>query len=262
VYIEGLGLNIYYSVMFARRFGTFLLVCSLLPVRLVFAQSASSTNFQNTDSSILPLIVNVQSGNFQIDGSVEPIVGFTQSGSFELEAGSQNPSGTTVVVTPPPPSGGGGGGSGGGGGGIPLPTTGPTLEPAPTIDPRNWTYKATALIQGSRGAVGAIILLNGSDLAVVYPSEQRWERNLPLGLGDNAIQVRAKLGDRLSAVVTGVVHRRLIGDVNDDRVVDDVDLSLFTRHWRRYDNQSDFNEDGMIDDIDLSLLASHWGRRY
>jgi hypothetical protein len=259
VYIEGLGLNIYYDVMFVRQFGIFLLACSLLPVHLASAQNTSSTNFQNTDSSILPLIINTQSGNFQIDGSVEPIVGFTQSGSFELETGSQNPSGTTVIVAPPPSGGGGGGG---GGGGIPLPPSGPTLEPAPTIDPRNWTYKTTALIQGSRGVAGADILLNGSDVAVVYPSEQRWERNLPLGLGDNVVQVQAKLGDRLSVVVTGVVHRRLIGDVNDDRVVDDIDLSLFTRHWKAFDRQSDFNEDGMIDDIDLSLLASHWGRRY
>jgi hypothetical protein len=39
-------------------------------------------------------------------------------------------------------------------------------------------------------------------------------------------------------------------------------LSLFTRHWKTFDVQSDFNEDGLIDDVDLSLLASHWGKRY
>lgn len=259
MYIERLGLNIYYDDMFLRGFAIFLLICSLLPVHLVLAQNASSTNFQNTDSSILPLIVNTQSGNFQIDGSVEPIVGSAQSPSFRVESGAQTASGTTPpVIIPPTP----GGGSGGGGGGLPLPQTGPRLEPAPTIDSRDWTYKTTASVQGTRGVDGAAILLNGSDIGVIYPNEQRWERSLPLGLGDNLIQVQAKLGDRVSVVVVGTVHRRLIGDVNDDRVVDDIDLSLFTRHWRNYDRQSDFNEDGMIDDIDLSLLASHWGRRY
>ncbi|QQR60510.1 hypothetical protein IPH19_03810 [Candidatus Uhrbacteria bacterium] len=253
-----MGLNIYYDGMFLRGFAIFLLICGLLPIHLVLAQNASSTNFQNTDSSILPLIVNTQSGNFQIDGSVQSIVGSVQSPSFLVESGAQSTSGTTpTVVVIPPPSGGGGGG-----GGLPLPQTGPRLEPAPTIDPRDWTYKTTAIVQGSRGVDGAAILLNSSDIGVIYPNEQRWERSLPLGLGDNLIQIQAKLGDRVSIVVIGMVHRRLIGDVNDDRVVDDVDLSLFTRHWRRYDRQSDFNEDGMIDDIDLSLLASHWGRRY
>ncbi len=206
----------------------------------------------------MPLIVNTQSGNFQIDGSVEPIVGNAQSPSFRMESGAQATSGTMPVIIPPTP----GGGSGGGGGGLPLPQAGPRLEPAPTIDPRDWTYKATTIVQGSRGVSGASILLNGSDIGVVYPNEQRWQRSLPLGLGDNLIQVQAKSGDRVSIVVVGRVRRRLIGDVNDNRVVDDVDLSLFTRHWRNYDRQSDFNEDGMIDDIDLSLLASHWGRRY
>lgn len=230
------------------------------PAALALAQTATSTNYQNSDSSVLPLIVNTQSGNYVIDGSVEPIVGNSQSGSFKVEGGAQNPSGTTPVVPPPPPPSGGGGG--GGGGGLPLPSTGPLLEPAPSIDPRNWTYKTTALVQGNRGVAGASILFNGSDIGVTYPNEERWTRIVPLGLGDNTVRVQAKSGDRLSIIVTGTVRRRLIGDVNDDRVVDDIDLSLFTRHWKRFDIQSDFNEDGMIDDIDLSLLASHWGRRY
>lgn len=250
--------------MFLRRFAIVLLVSLLLPAHFVLAQDSSSANFKNTDSSVLPLIINTQSGNFIIDGSVEPIVGRAQSASFTMEGGAQGSDGVPAVVPPPPPpppppSGGGGGG--GGGGGTPIPI-GPPLEQVPTIDAKDWTYKTTALIQGSRGVAGSYILFNGSELQVVYTSESRWERLLPLGLGDNVIQVQAKLGDSLSALVNGSVHRRLIGDVNDDHVVDDVDLSLFTRHWRKFDRQSDFNEDGMIDDIDLSLLASHWGRRY
>ena len=74
----------------------------------------------------------------------------------------------------------------------------------------------------------------------------------------NGIPLR--LGDNL--VGNTIVHRRLIGDVNDNRVVDDIDLSLFTRYWKAYDRQGDFNEDGAIDDIDLSLFASHWNQRY
>jgi hypothetical protein len=231
----------------------FLLTAGIMPATLVLAQSSSSTNFQNTDSSILPLIVNTQSGNFQIDGSLEPIVGNSVSGNFGVESGAQNPTGSAVVVPPviPPTSGGGGGG------GLPLPATGFASSTA-TINPHRWTYRPTALVQGMRGTTGAIITLNGSADSVVYPDADHWQRLLPLGLGDNVFYIQANGGER----VFGMVHRRLIGDVNDNRIVDDVDLSLFTRHWKNFDIQSDFNEDNAIDDIDLSLLASHWGRSY
>lgn len=234
----------------------------LIPAGLVLAENTASTNFQNTDSSVLPLIINTASANYKIDGSVSPIVGTAASGNFKTEGGPQNNPGSAPVVVPPvvPPSGGGGGG----GGGLPLTPapSGPVLEPPPTIDPRRWTYKPTALVQGNRGVSGADISLNGSGNAVTYPNNERWMRVLPLGLGDNTLILQSRIGDRASILVYGMVHRRLIGDVNDNRIVDDVDLSLFTRHWKAFDIQSDFDEDGLIDDVDLSLLASHWGKSY
>lgn len=235
-----------------------ILATGLVPAGFVLAQSVSSTNFQNTDSMILPLIVNTQSSSFKIDGSVEPIVGTAQSATVKLEIGSQNPSGTypVVVVPPPPPSGGGGGG---GGGGLPITTSTPsTGDLLPTIDFHRFTYKNNARLEGGRGVIDSLITMNGSSDGIAYPSSDRWQRALPLGLGDNEFYIQSNDGIR----VYGMVRRRLVGDVNDSRVVDDVDLSLFTRHWRNFDFQSDFNEDGLIDDIDLSLLASHWGKRF
>jgi hypothetical protein len=235
-----------------------ILLAGLAPVSFVLAQSVSSTNFQNTDSMVLPLIVNSQSSNFKIDGSVESIVGSAQSASVKLEIGAQNPSGTypVVIVPPPPPSGGGGGG---GGGGLPISTSTPSSgEVLPTIDFHRFTYKNTARLEGGRGAIESLITMNGSSDSIAYPGPDRWQRTLPLGLGDNEFYIQSNNGTR----VYGMVRRRLVGDVNDSRVVDDVDLSLFTRHWRNFDFQSDFNEDGLIDDIDLSLLASHWGKRF
>lgn len=245
-------------IMIRRVLEGLLILAGLFPAGFVLAQSVSSTNFQNTDSMVLPMIINSQSSNFKIDGSVEPIVGTAQSASVKLEIGSQNPSGTypVVVVPPPPPPSGGGGG---GGGGLPLSTSTPsTGELLPTIDFHRFTYKNTARLEGGRGVRDSQITMNGSSDGVGYPSSERWQRPLPLGLGDNDFYVQSDNGTR----VYGMVRRRLIGDVNDSRMVDDVDLSLFTRHWRNFDFQSDFNEDGLIDDIDLSLLASHWGKRF
>ncbi len=244
--------------MALRTFFICFTILLLLPVHFVVAQTASSPNYKNVDSSILPLIVNAQSGHYQIDGAIDPIVGSAQSASYKTEGGAQSQTGVAPVTPTPTPTPSTGGG---GGGGLPILVV-PALDQAPTIALKDWTYKATSVIQGTRGASGAVILVNGSDTDVVYLHENSWQRLLPLGLGDNTIQAQARVGDRVSALVFGTVHRRLVGDVNDDRVVNDVDLSLFTRHWKTFDKRSDFNEDGKIDDIDLSLLASHWARTY
>ena len=203
-----------------RRFRVAAIVIAavVMPGSMVLAQSQSSANFKNLDSSFVPVTMTAQSPNYALDGSMEPIVGLAQSGNFKVESGSQGEPGTTP--TPPPPGGGGntGGGNLGSSGEIP-PTLGPPASTS-TCTSINyaWTYRST---------------WNGTTLH----------------LGDNLIGC-------------SLIHRRLIGDVNDNRVVDDVDLSLFTRYWKAYDRQGDFNEDGLIDDADLSLLASHWGQSY
>lgn len=231
-----------------------LLGLGLIPAGIVVAQNSSSTNFQNLNSSVIPLIIKTNSSNFSVDGSVESIVGSAQSGSFKNETGAQRDPGS--LPTPPIPSGGGGG----------VPTTsliaGSVLEPPPSIFPIEWTYLRNKTIRGGRGIRDVLIFINGSPRDIDYPNAELWQRDLPLGLGDNEIFVQSKSGSLMSLMVRAIIHRRLIGDVNDNRFVDDVDLSLLTRHWKRFDRQSDFNEDGLIDDVDLSLLASHWGRFY
>ncbi len=123
-------------------------------------------------------------------------------------------------------------------------------------------YKPLALVYGERGTLDASVFVNGSDIGVRYPTNMTWERDLPLGYGNNEVYVQAHLGEAHSLYAYAMIRRKLVGDVNDDQLVDDVDLSLFTRHWNTFDARSDFNCDGAIDDIDLSLLASHWNKRF
>lgn len=222
-----------------------------MPASFVLAQSQTSPNYKNTDSSIIPLTITAQSSNFKIDGSIEPIVGQSQSGSFTMQSGSQGNPGSAAVTGPP-----GGGTSGGGG---PVSSTLPML----TLQPkRAWTYRSIMLFFGNRGTDNANIFVNDSTIGVRYPSVSTYERDIPLGLGNNEAYAQARKDGAVSPVVRAVGRRRLIGDVNDSQFVDDVDVSLFTRHWKKYDEQSDFNEDGAIDDPDLSLLASHWNQRF
>jgi PKD repeat protein len=65
---------------------------------------------------------------------------------------------------------------------------------------------------------------------------------------------------------SGAVYVRMIGDTNDDGIVDPLDLGFLGAKWGafreepRYDWRADFNGDGRVDQVDLGLLGSHWGR--
>ena len=53
----------------------------------------------------------------------------------------------------------------------------------------------------------------------------------------------------------------ILGDVNNDGVVDILDLSLMARNWGRTgENVADLNNDGVVDILDLSIMAKDWGR--
>lgn len=113
-----------------------------------------------------------------------------------------------------------------------------------------------------RASDTAQVSVNGSGSGVELLAGAHWQKILPLFLGWNQVAVQQSLGSEVSGYVYGLPKRRLIGDVNDDRIVDDVDLSLLTRAWKTFTVDADFNEDVLIDDIDLSLLVAHWGQSY
>ena len=55
---------------------------------------------------------------------------------------------------------------------------------------------------------------------------------------------------------------RLLGDANEDGVVDDKDASALGAHWMAaYPGWGggDFNEDGIANDADAAIMAAHWG---
>lgn len=240
---------------------TILVLSFALPV---CATDQASGNFQSFDNSFAPAVASQQSTNYQITGGVEPIVGITQSSNFVLVNGV--PLQQTPVVTPPviPSTSGGGGGGGGGSGTTTTPTpVGPTSTlPLPTLEYRPWTFKNKGMLRGTRTSEAYRILVNGSDLGVILLGGNQWEKELPLFLGWNEVKVQQARGNEVSGIIGGYPKRRLIGDANDNRVVDDVDISLLTRAWKIYSVDADFNEDSKIDDVDLSLLVAHWGQSY
>jgi hypothetical protein len=231
-------------------------VVGVFAARAVFATDQSSLNYQNLDSTFAPAVFSSQSSNFQINGSVEAIVGAGASVGFSIQSGVpvQLPTAVTVTPTPTPtPSTGGSGGGQGSASGIGF------VVP-PTLLFRTPTFRSHQLIYGTRGSSDTVISVNGSSIGVRYPSSNTWERDIPLFLGRNTIEVQGSIpSGYVTPIVVGEIERMLIGDVNRSHRVDDVDLSLFVRAWKTYTPFADFNEDGLINDIDLSLLVSHWG---
>ena len=52
----------------------------------------------------------------------------------------------------------------------------------------------------------------------------------------------------------------IVGDLNNDGVVNVFDLSILLSHWGTNDATSDINHDGTVNIFDLSSLLSHWGQ--
>jgi hypothetical protein len=243
---------------------------------LVLALEQTSPNYRNVDPTTIPATFNVSSASYQVNASVESITGYSGSANFNIHHGT--PFKEIVPVTPtttPPGPGGGGGGGGGGFSGTPATTTPTTTIPSvpvgkakpPTLVYRSPTFLSKQTVGGNYTDETASVSVNGSASGVNLMSNLFWNRELPLFVGYNEIRVQITDKDGLSSdIIYGTVERMLVGDASREidkgtfHIVDDVDLSRFTRAWKTYSFFSDFNEDGKIDDADLSLLASHWGK--
>ncbi len=142
------------------------------------------------------------------------------------------------------------------------PPAGPEFlgTPAPdangvTIIP--YTYADTYTLTG-RYTMGDTVLIDGQETAVHYYPNGIWRVVLPLAIGRNdfSITIRNDVGTSNPAVL--IVYRRIRGDTNGDGLVNDVDLSRFSRRWKTADGEADFNSDQIVDDYDLSMLSAHW----
>jgi hypothetical protein len=56
------------------------------------------------------------------------------------------------------------------------------------------------------------------------------------------------------------VSYKQYGDLNNDKRVDLIDLSILSQYWGTGNSNGDINSDGRVDIIDLSVLASNWGK--
>jgi hypothetical protein len=253
------------------------------PAEEVYGVSHSvSGSSYSVDGSIGDISARTSSTSFTVDtGASLPYLcgdGFKDPGescdgsdlnsatcvSQGFASGSLSCSSTCTFVTTSCASSGGGGGGGGGGSVSSTPTSAAVESPAVdetfTEDEPVFTYSDTAVIYGDREE-GQTILVNGSEEGVEYPTDTSWSAVVDLeDIGDNDIEVVAVDEDgEESEPVEIEVDRRSQGDVNDDRDVDDYDLSLIIKYWGTDEPAGDLNADGIVDDYDFSIFVSRWG---
>lgn len=63
-----------------------------------------------------------------------------------------------------------------------------------------------------------------------------------------------------SSIQNFTTKTALIGDLNDDGVVDVYDLTILLSNWRKTSARYDISGDSFIDVLDLSMMLSNWGK--
>jgi len=74
------------------------------------------------------------------------------------------------------------------------------------------------------------------------------------------IPVPDELNTDNNRFIDGTVYVKLIGDVNDDGIVDIFDIGFISAHWNPdYHPDADLNYDGIVDIFDVGIVSAHWG---
>ena len=154
----------------------------------------------------------------------------------------------------------GGGGGGGGGGGTTVTSTTPN---SPTVDSSFtitgfYTYQNSLLIFGTIDSNSKTVEINGSTTGVTI-NNSTWQATVALSDGNNTFKIVAKNSSGTASSATSLtIYERKMADINDDKKVDDYDLSKLIQLWLTNKGDGDFNADGVVDDYDFSILVSHW----
>jgi hypothetical protein len=54
----------------------------------------------------------------------------------------------------------------------------------------------------------------------------------------------------------------ILGDINQDHIVNSIDYSILNSDWFTSNSRSDLNHDGLVNAIDYSLLNANWFRTW
>jgi hypothetical protein len=285
--------------MHLRNITSIFLIAGILAVPYATRAAEGATYEVDPDANLFSNPHTVDGATYEVQGALEPITGSSEGDDFLVESGgtfswycgdgfidpdevcdpgealggascdSEGFDGggdldceadcsaldTSACIEDAP----GGGGGGGGGRTFGIIPDAPVLG-SPFVTSGQFTYNSPFLIYGTKTLSTDIIIVNNLIDGVRYPTEKSWTARIDMaryGWNNFTFLARNIGGD--SVKVAYQIYYRLKGDITQNNVVDDYDLSRFVRLWGTSDRNSDFNETGMTDDYDFSLLVSRWG---
>jgi hypothetical protein len=117
------------------------------------------------------------------------------------------------------------------------------LEANPTANRLTETNLTSMSLLGARGA----------GIAIGMPF------SASTGSKDLTLEFHLAGGATLQGVVDYATHPFVLGDANDDGVVNIFDINLVSSNWGTAGPDGDVNFDGVVNIFDINLISSNWG---
>ena len=226
------------------NFKIFIVIVFLLfPFYFAFAISSANLKIENSTNN--PMSGKAASTNLKMDSTIEPIVGLINSANLKIEGGQDLYLGATALS----PVGGTGG----------TPFVCPKSEISVSSNVCEQVYQKNLTLKGTKDSNTYIVYINNDFSAVEFLDAFNWTADLNLAKGENFYEISAKnsCGNFSEKYNLDFVLAKM-GDINNDSLVDDYDVSLLANHWQKSWCFADFNLDQIVDDYDLSLMAANW----
>jgi hypothetical protein len=120
----------------------------------------------------------------------------------------------------------------------------------------------------NKSVSGTVDVLSGSVLVKSYPftSDSSGNSNITFDIPTATYTLRIKASPYLSKTISVDLSNNtsysfpqlLIGDINQDGIVNSIDYSTLNAKWFTADTLTDLNQDGLVNSLDYSLLNKNW----
>jgi hypothetical protein len=147
---------------------------------------------------------------------------------------------------------------------------GPGAQPPPPPPPSTYPRTISFSLEGrtNKSVSGTVDVLSGSSLVKSYPftSDSSGISNITFDVATGAYTLRIKVAPFLTRTLTVDLSNNtsysfpqlLIGDINQDGIVNSIDYSTLNAKWFTADTLTDLNQDGLVNSLDYSLLNKNW----
>lgn len=142
-------------------------------------------------------------------------------------------------------------------------------DTTPPSTPKNLTASAVSSFQinlswdsstDNVGVAGYKIYRDGTQIATSQTISYQDTNLVPETTYSYAVAAYDAAGNTSSQSVSINAATLILGDLNNDGIVNSVDWSIMSSYWFTANTQSYLNKDGIVNSIDFSLMNQNWGK--